>query len=427
MEERIAVIGVGYVGLPLAVAMAKFYKVVAFDLNCVRIQELQKCYDGTGEVAAAELLNVRNNLYLTSDEQDLELCSFFIIAVPTPIDASRQPDLRALKAASLTVGRRMPTGSVVVIESTVFPGASQGVCLPMLEMGGKIYPEDFHLGYSPERVSPGDSSHSLRTVTKVVAGDCHKTCQRIRQVYEKVVDAGIYVAPSIQVAEACKLLENVQRDVNIALMNEAAKIFDFLGISTSEVLTAARTKWNFAPFQPGLVGGHCIAVDPYYLMAIAEENGLPTPLLDSSRRVNESMSGYVAGKIFDAISAQEISIGSARVGILGASFKENVPDLRNSKVFDLVNCLSISGCEVLLSDPVCQEEEVFKYGGLKLTNFPELADLDVLVLAVPHKDFLCPIDNLLKSLRTGGFFVDLKATFNPCRDIMPRQIKYWSL
>ncbi|AUB36135.1 wbpO, UDP-N-acetyl-D-galactosamine dehydrogenase [Nostoc flagelliforme CCNUN1] len=424
--ETIAVIGTGYVGLPLAVGLAKFYKVVAFDLNHDRIKQLRKYYDITGEVASEELLNVQNNLLLTTDEQDLEACNFFIIAVPTPINASMQPDLQALKSASLTVGRRMPTGSMVVIESTVFPGASQNVCLPLLEMGGKVYEQDFHLGYSPERVSPGDSSHSLRSVKKVVAGDCYESGERVRQVYQRVVDAGIYVAPSIQVAEACKLLENVQRDVNIALMNEVAKIFDTLGISTSEVLSAAKTKWNFAPFQPGLVGGHCIAVDPYYLIAIADENGLATPLLDSSRRVNESMSGFIAGKIFEAISAQGISIGSARVGILGASFKENVPDLRNSKVFDLVSCLSISGCEVLLSDPVCQAEEVFKHG-FKLTDLEELADLDVLVLAVPHKDFLRPMNELLKSLRTGGLFVDLKGVFSPCKEVMPRQIKYWSL
>lgn len=424
MEEKIGVIGVGYVGLPLAVALAKFYEVIAFDLNQSRIKELQKHYDSTEEVASQQLLDVQNNLSLTWEEEDLADCNFFIIAVPTPIDASKEPDLQALKSASLIVGRRMSAGSVVVIESTVFPGASENICVPLLEAAGRIYGQDFHLGYSPERVSPGDASHSLKKVVKVVAGDCEESTERVRQVYQKVVDAGIYVAPSIRVAEACKLLENVQRDVNIALMNEAAKIFNVLSINTAEVLEAARTKWNFAPFSPGLVGGHCIAVDPYYLMAIAQANGLATPLLDFSRQVNESMSGYVAGKVFEAIGRRGVPLLSARIGVLGLTFKENVPDLRNSKVFDLVKHLLISGCEVLLDDPCCSEEEVSRYG-FKLDGLEKFTDLDALVLAVPHSWYLGAIDELLETLLPGGLFADLKGVF--VKKEMPRQINYWSL
>ncbi len=427
MKEKIAVVGVGYVGLPLAVALAKFYRVVAFDLNQTRISELKSYYDSTKEIASADLLDVQNNLQATDEPHELAGCNFFIITVPTPINAYSQPDLLPLQKASEMIGRFMPNGSIVVVESTLFPGATERICLPLLESGGKVYRQDFQLGYSPERVSPGDASHSLKKVVKIIAGDCLESQHRICKVYEKIIDGGIYLAPSIKVAEASKLLENVQRDVNIALMNESAKIFDALGISTSEVLAAASTKWNFAPFYPGLVGGHCIAVDPYYLIAIAEENRVSTPLLQSSRLVNESMTSYIACKIFDALRIAGISSQTARIGVLGLTFKENVPDIRNSKVVDLINLMKKSGCKVLAHDPCCQESEVFDFCGLELVGFEELTCLDVLVLAVPHNFYKGSIDALLVPLRDRGFFADLKGVYERDNQCMPRQIKYWSL
>jgi len=387
MERGFAVIGLGYVGLPVALALAKqFAPVIGFDISSRRIDELRDARDATGEVAEAELR--ASSLILSSDPDALDQASFFIVTVPTPIDSARHPDLSPLESACALIGPRLRRGSVVVFESTVYPGLTRTICGPLLAKSSGLRESiDFKLGYSPERINPGDREHRLETITKIVAGEDEDTLERVAAVYGRIVRAGIHRAPSIEVAEAAKVIENTQRDLNIALMNELAIIFDRLQIPTRDVLAAAATKWNFLPFTPGLVGGHCIGVDPYYLTARAEAVGYYPEVILAGRRINDGMGGYIARRLVKLLIAAERPVKGARVGILGITFKENVPDLRNSRVPDIVIELREFGVEPMISDPHADAEVVRHEYGLDLVPLTMLSDLDALILAVPHRAY----------------------------------------
>jgi UDP-N-acetyl-D-glucosamine/UDP-N-acetyl-D-galactosamine dehydrogenase len=426
MDERIAVIGLGYVGLPIALAFAKrFPNTVGFDLNAERVESLRRGVDATREVDTQSLS--ATTLNVTSNPDDLAGATFFVVAVPTPIDAAHSPDLTAVLRASATVGAALRPGTVVVYESTVYPGVTEDICGPALEKAsGLVRGVDFKLGYSPERINPGDREHSFEKIVKVVSGEDEDTLKRVARVYEAVVDAGVYKAPSIRVAEAAKALENVQRDLNIALMNELALICDRIGIRTHDVLRAAGTKWNFLRFEPGLVGGHCIGVDPYYLTALAESVGYHPQVILAGRRINEGMGSFVAQRLVKLLALADVRIQHARVGILGLTFKQDVPDLRNTKVLDIVHELRQFGIEPLVHDPLAAREGKSAECDVKLEPWAELVGLDALVFAVPHRELLAlPIEELLAPIREGGVFVDLKSTIDPAQ-VRP-DIHYWSL
>src|SRR4051794_5801488 len=356
MVEKIAVIGLGYVGLPVAVGMARAHgAVVGFDVDRVRIAALRDGIDATGEFRPDELAAI--DVRYTADPADLAGCSCFILTVPTPIDANRQPDLGALRRACRTVGSALRPGGIVVVESTVYPGVTEEVCGPLLAAASSLRQAvDFQLGYSPERINPGDPEHRLETIPKVIAAEDAAGLRRLEAIYGPVVKAGLHRAPSIRVAEAAKAIENTQRDLNIALMNELALICDRLGIRTRDVLRAAATKWNFLPFTPGLVGGHCIGVDPYYLTAKAESLGYHPEVILAGRRINDGMGGFVAQKLVKLLIAADVPVRRARVGVLGLTFKENVPDLRNSRVPDILAELTSFGVTALVHDPLAPDE-----------------------------------------------------------------------
>jgi len=426
MEERIAVVGLGYVGLPVALAFAKkFPNTVGFDVSPARVTMLKDGIDTTNEVDRAALRHT--SLEITTDPRALRDSTFFIVAVPTPIDDSHRPDLEPVLFASEIVGTVMSPGSVVVYESTVYPGVTEELCGPVLEQkSGLVRGVDFKLGYSPERINPGDHEHSFDKIVKVVAGEDGETLERVANAYGAVVDAGVYRAQSIRVAEAAKSIENVQRDLNIALMNELALICDRIGLCTRDVLRAAGTKWNFLNFEPGLVGGHCIGVDPYYLTALAEKVGYHPQVILSGRRINEGMGAFVAQRLIKFLSQAGIPSRSARVGILGFTFKQDVPDLRNTKVVDVVRELREFGIEPLVHDPLVSAEAVLKEYGVRTTSWEELASLDAMLLAVPHREFLDkPANELLAPLRHGGVFMDLKSAVDPS-EARP-DVRHWSL
>jgi len=426
MDHRIAVIGLGYVGLPVALAVAKrFDGTVGFDINRQRVDALNGGVDQTREVDPSELKQSRLNI--TADPEVLRDCNFFIVAVPTPIDAQHRPDLRPVLAASETVGKVLRPGSVVVYESTVYPGVTEEICGPLLaQISGLKQGVDFKLGYSPERINPGDKEHTFEKITKVVSGEDAETLDRVASVYEAVVTAGVYRARSIKVAEAAKAIENIQRDLNIALMNELALIFDRVGIRTKDVLDAAATKWNFLRFEPGLVGGHCIGVDPYYMTTLAEQVGYHPEVILAGRRVNESIGPFVAQTVVKTLARKDVPIKSARVGILGISFKPDVPDLRNTKVVDIVEELRDYGIDPMVHDPIVLAEEAHAEYGLKLQPFNELVELDALILAAPHQEFLrLPRAELLRPLKQGGIFLDVKSAVDP--KTLPSGTSYWSL
>jgi UDP-N-acetyl-D-galactosamine dehydrogenase len=426
MERGFAVVGLGYVGLPVAVALGKkFEPVIGFDISHRRIAELRTGQDVTGEVSEAELRQTRVNF--THDAAALNDASFIIVIVPTPIDAERRPDLSPIEGACALIGPRLKPGSVVVFESTVYPGLTRSVCGPLLaKTSGLKQGVDFKLGYSPERINPGDREHRLETITKIVSGEDEETLERVAAVYGRIVEAGIHRAPSLEVAEAAKVIENTQRDLNIALMNELAIIFDRLEISTRDVLAAAGTKWNFLPFTPGLVGGHCIGVDPYYLTALAEAVGYYPEIILSGRRINAGMGGFVARRLVKLLIAADRPVKTAKVGIFGVSFKENVPDLRNSRVPDIVAELREYGIEPLVADPLVDPAGVFDEYAIKLVPFEKLAELDALILAVPHRAYGdAGWGKLFAALAPGGIFVDVKSAVS--RDMVPPRIRYWSL
>jgi UDP-N-acetyl-D-galactosamine dehydrogenase len=426
MERGFAVIGLGYVGLPVALALArKFEPVIGFDVSRRRIAALREANDTTGEVTAAALHETK--LRLTDDPEALGEASFLVVTVPTPIDAERRPDLAPLESACALIGPHLKRGSVVVFESTVFPGLTREICGPLLaKASGLEQGVDFKLGYSPERINPGDKQHRLETIVKVVAGEDRETLERVAAVYGQIVEAGIHRASSLEVAEAAKVIENTQRDLNIALMNELAIIFDRLGIPTREVLGAAGTKWNFLPFTPGLVGGHCIGVDPYYLTARAEAAGYYPQVILSGRRINDGMGAFIAQRLVKLLITAGRPVKGAKVGVVGITFKEDVPDLRNSRVPDIVAELREFGIAARVADPLADPSEARREYGIELVPHADLSELDGLILAVPHRVLgERGWGKLFAALAPGGVFADVKSVV--ARDKVPRGVLYWSL
>jgi len=411
----IAVVGLGYVGLPLAVEFGKKFDTIGYDLSEAKIANYKNYCDPTGEVST-EALKAATRLEVTTDPSQLSRADFIVVAVPTPVDAAHIPDFSPLVGASTTVGKYMKKGAIVVYESTVYPGATEEVCIPLLEKhSGLKWKEDFHVGYSPERVNPGDKERTITKIVKVVSGDDGPTLDRVAEIYGSVITAGVHRASSIKVAEAAKVIENTQRDLNIALMNELAIIFDKIGIDTLEVLQAAGTKWNFLPFRPGLVGGHCIGVDPYYLTHKAEMLGYHPQVILAGRRINDGMAAWVAQQTVKKMINNGGTVKGAKVIVLGLTFKENCPDLRNSKVADLIRELQSFGCEVSVHDPIAVPEEAVHEYGIRLTPWHELpTGADAIVAAVSHRQYLAmPLADILGKLKAGGVFTDVKSAYDP--------------
>jgi len=410
----VAVVGLGYVGLPLAVEFGKKYKTIGFDISIEKIANYENHYDPTGEVSELELRD-STQLEFSSDPVSLNVADIIIVAVPTPVDEAKNPDFTPLFEASNIVGKNMKKGVIVVYESTVYPGATEEVCIPLLEKYSTFkWKLDFNVGYSPERVNPGESEHTLTKVVKVVAGDDQATRDTLAKLYGDIIEAGIHVASSIKVAEASKVIENTQRDLNIAFMNELAIIFNKIGIDTNEVLEAAGTKWNFLPFRPGLVGGHCIGVDPYYLTYKAETMGYHPKIILAGREINDGVGGYVAEMTIQKIVAQGSYKKGDTVVVLGLTFKENCPDLRNSKVVDVINGLKNFGLDVLVHDPIADPGQAFQEYGIKLTPWEELPlDVAAIVAAVAHKEYTSmPINRVLSLLRPNAVFTDVKSVYD---------------
>ena len=405
----VCVVGLGYVGLPVAVEFGKRRTTIGFDLSEPKVERLKRHEDATGEVASGELKSARH-LVVTSDPAAIAKADIVIVAVPTPVNAARQPDFSPLESASRIVGSHMKRGAVVVYESTVYPGATEEVCVPILEQhSGMRWKQDFHVGYSPERINPGDKEHSFTKILKVVSGDDAETLEKVAELYGSVVKAGVYKASSIKVAEAAKVIENTQRDLNIAFVNELAIIFDRLGIDTHEVLQAAGTKWNFLKFQPGLVGGHCIGVDPYYLTHKAELAGYHPEVILAGRRINDGMGSYVARKAVQQMIHAGRNIFGARVNVLGLTFKENCKDIRNSKVADILRELAEFGVQTFVHDPEADAAEAMHEYGVRLCSWDELPAADAVILAVAHKSFVeRPVADYLAKIARNGCLVQVK-------------------
>lgn len=415
MKNKIAIIGLGYVGLPLAVEFGKKYPTTGFDINGPRIAALISGHDSTLEVDEAELKQA-TQLNYTTDIEQLKSCNIYIVTVPTPIDSHKRPDLTPLEKASETVGKVLSKGDIVIYESTVYPGATEEVCVPILERhSGLTFNKDFYCGYSPERINPGDKEHRVTTIKKVTSGSTPEIADIVDNLYKSIITAGTHKASSIKVAEAAKVIENTQRDLNIALMNELAIIFERLGIDTLEVLKAAGTKWNFLPFRPGLVGGHCIGVDPYYLTHKAEILGYHPQVIQAGRRINDGMAAYVAQQTIKQMIGNGTNIKGAKVIVLGLTFKENCSDLRNSKVADLVKELQEFGCEVYVHDPLAEAEQALHEYGITLREWHQLPqNADAIVAAVSHAKYTTqPVANLLAPLKRCGVFIDIKSAYMP--------------
>ncbi len=394
-KTKLAIIGLGYVGLPLAVAFAKKYAVVGLDVKAERINKLKNGYDANGEVKKKPLqkaIKTNNDdvvgLFVTSDEQALQGANIFIITVPTPVDTHHHPDLTLLKEATETVSRFITKNSVVIYESTVYPGVTEDVCVPILEQGSKlIFNRDFFVGYSPERINPGDTTHTLTNIKKVISGSTVEATETINQLYQSIITAGTHIAPSIKVAEAAKVIENAQRDINIAFMNELSKIFRYLNIDTTEVLQAASTKWNFLPFRPGLVGGHCIGVDPYYLAQRAMDVGFQPEIILAGRKLNDGMGAYIAGEVMKLMQNKTLILNESKALVLGFAFKENCADFRNTKVIDIVDELQRNGIEVDVYDPWVKSEQVKEEYNMSPLNELPKQQYDVVIVAVAHRQF----------------------------------------
>lgn len=386
-EEKIALVGLGYVGMPIAVAFAKRAEVIGFDLNEEKIGLYRQGVDPTNEVGDKAIQDT--TVLFTSDEDQLDHAKFFVVAVPTPVNGDHTPNLSPVEGASHVVGRHLSPGSVVVFESTVYPGVTEEICMPILEKeSGLRCGKDFKIGYSPERINPGDKVHRLETITKIVSGMDDETLDTVAKVYELVVEAGVHRAESIRVAEAAKVIENSQRDINIAFMNELSIIFNRMGIDTKAVLEAAGTKWNFLKFRPGLVGGHCIGVDPYYLTYKAEELGYHSQIISSGRRINADMGKYVAENLVKNLIRADIRVRDARVALLGFTFKENCPDTRNTRVIDIVNELKEYGIHPLIADPVADAKDAEGEYGIEFVDWKDIRDVNAVILAVAHDEFL---------------------------------------
>ncbi|MFA7482294.1 MAG: nucleotide sugar dehydrogenase [Vulcanimicrobiota bacterium] len=421
--RKIAVVGLGYVGLPVASAFSRHVDTVGFDINQERVEQLRQGTDKTGEVSSEELKS--SKLQVSSDPSVLKDADFIVVGVPTPIDNNKQPNLEPLLSATITVGENLSPGTIVVYESTVYPGVTEDICAPLLCEASGLSRDQFKLGYSPERINPGDGVHTLSAVVKVVSGEDEETLDKVAAVYGRVVKAGVFRASAIRVAEAAKVIENVQRDINIALMNELAIIFERLGLKTRDVLDAAGSKWNFNRYSPGLVGGHCIGVDPYYLTAKAESVGYHPQMILAGRRINDNMSIFVAQKLVKLLINQNLQVKQSRVAIFGVTFKENVTDCRNSKIFSLVRELESYGIEVLVHDPLADPAVVCNKAGVKLAALEELEELDGIVLAVPHKMYLEPeFQDLGWRFRSQGVLVDIRSIYQRS---VPEGVSYWSL
>ncbi|GFK92388.1 UDP-N-acetyl-D-glucosamine 6-dehydrogenase [Fundidesulfovibrio magnetotacticus] len=427
-ESRIAVVGLGYVGLPLAVALAGHFKVTGFDISPRRVERLKSGVDDTGEVSAASLASA--DVLYSHDPECLKGCGVVIVAVPTPIDSHRRPDLAPVRGASITVGRQLSPGSVVVFESTVYPGLTEEICVPLLEENsGLACGRDFFVGYSPERINPGDKVNTLETIVKVVAGQTDEVRELLCRLYGSVVRAGVHPASSIKVAEAAKVIENTQRDLNIALMNELALICEKVGIDTQEVLEAAGSKWNFLPFRPGLVGGHCIGVDPYYLTFLAEGLGLHPQVILAGRRINDSMGKHVAEVCIKRLIAAKRPICGSTVGVWGLTFKENVPDLRNTKVVDVIRELGEYGVNVLVHDPMAAPEEAMHEYGLTLSPMEDFKGLEALIVAVGHHAYKTMDPARIAGCFTvpeAGLVMDIRGALDRQR-VLDAGLTYWRL
>ncbi len=411
-DRSIGIVGLGYVGLPVAVEFGMSKQVVGFDINESRLNELKNGLDQTNEVESDYLK--KSEVIYTNEISKLSECDFIIVAVPTPVDDSKKPDLTPLLKASETVGKALKKGTIVVYESTVYPGATEEECVPVLEkMSGLKSGEDFFVGYSPERINPGDKVHTFKSIIKVVSGQTPEVLEIVAEVYESVVEAGVHRAPSIKVAEAAKVIENSQRDINIAFMNELSIIFNKMNIETKDVLEAASTKWNFLNFSPGLVGGHCIGVDPYYLTHKAEQLGYRSQIILSGRRINDDMGKYVVENLVKKLIQQDVPVKDAKVGILGFTFKENCPDTRNTKVIDIVEELKEYGINPLISDPVADQSEAEHEYGISFVDLNYLKELDALIVAVSHDEFKCLNSKQLKEMYANEnktILIDIKST-----------------
>ena len=423
----VAVVGLGYVGLQLAVAFGARRRTIGFDLSQRKVDSYRRHVDPTGEVSGQQLAAAQW-LSVGCDPAELQLADYIVVAVPTPVDNAHNPDFSALAGASATVGQHMKRGAIVIFESTVYPGATEDICIPILERhSGLRWKTDFHVGFSPERINPGDKAHTLHSIRKVVSGDDDATLDKVAALYEGVVDAGVHRASSIRVAEAAKVIENTQRDLNIALMNELAIIFDRIGIDTLEVLEAAGTKWNFLPFRPGLVGGHCIGVDPYYLTHKAEMLGYHPHVILAGRRINDGMAKFVAEKTIKEMVRAGFKLKGAHVNVLGLTFKENCPDLRNSKVVDMIHELQSYGVQVHVHDPVADGREAFEEYGLTLESWGELPQAQAIISAVSHHALLeRPLADFQAKVVENGCFIDIKSHFDP-RPLEAAGLHVWRL
>ena len=423
----VAIVGLGYVGLPLAVEFGKIGRTIGFDLSSDKVASYRNFVDPTGEVSADELKASRY-LEVSSDPDILKAADFIIVAVPTPVDEAHQPDFGPLIGASETVGKHMKHGATVVFESTVYPGATEEVCIPIIEKhSGMTWKRDFFIGYSPERINPGDKERTVTKIVKVVSGDTPETLQRVKQVYERVIAAGVYEASSIKVAEAAKVIENTQRDLNIALMNELAIIFNRIGIDTLEVLEAAGSKWNFLPFRPGLVGGHCIGVDPYYLTHKAEMLGYHPEVILAGRRINDGMGKFIAEQTIKHLVRNGWQVKDAPIIVLGLTFKEDCPDLRNSRVIDVIRELQSYGARVIVHEPVADAAEAMHEYGVELAGWDDLPEATAIVAAVAHSEFKCrPLADFVGKLQKGGVITDVKSMFDEA-ELKSQGVMVWRL
>ena len=428
MSRKVSVVGLGYVGLPVAVAFGKVRQTIGFDINSKRIDELKSYFDRTNEVEEHDLK--QSDILYTDDIQVLSQADFHIVAVPTPVDDSHQPDLTPMIKASETVGKALKNGDIVVYESTVYPGVTEDVCVPILEkISGLKCGVDFKVGYSPERINPGDKERTFTKIKKIVSGQDAETLEIVANVYESVVNAGVYKASSIKVAEAAKVIENTQRDVNIALMNELALIFDRVGIDTLEVINAAASKWNFLPFKPGLVGGHCIGVDPYYLTYLAEKLGYQPHVILSGRRINDGLGAFLAQKAIKLMIHNGHAVKGSTVTVLGLTFKENCPDIRNSKVIDVINELREFGVNIQVYDPFADAEEAKHEYGVELVPFDELKPADSIIVAVSHDTFKTYSAIEWKQLlKSSPVILDVKGVVDPnVISKLDENLEYWRL
>ncbi|MBA2411767.1 MAG: nucleotide sugar dehydrogenase [Burkholderiaceae bacterium] len=426
-DSIVAVVGLGYVGLPLAVEFGKKRKTIGLDVSAAKVEAYRNHLDPTGEVSRQEFV-AAHLLEPTTDDARLRDADFVVVAVPTPIDDAHQPDFGPLVSASVAVGRNLKQGATVVFESTVYPGATEEVCIPILEReSGKRWKQDFFVGYSPERINPGDHDHTLTRIIKVVAGDTPATLERVAAMYGSIIAAGVHKASSIKVAEAAKVIENTQRDLNIALMNELSLIFHRMEIDTMEVLEAAGTKWNFLPFRPGLVGGHCIGVDPYYLTHKADKLGYHPQVILAGRRINDGMGKFIAEQTVKSLTRSGIAVKGAQVIVLGLTFKENCPDLRNSKVIDVIRELQSYGAAVIVHDPVADPQEAMSHYGVSLATWDELPRAHALVAAVAHRSFRQrSVDEVAQKLVPGALYVDVKCQADAAA-LRDRGFEVWRL